>query len=151
MKTFFTLFLLFFSAVILNAQTGGDIVMKKTKFYEDNRLLKPKDVLSRMQVDEEAYKTFKKAKANYDAGQAMGFVGGFLIGWPVGTAFGGGDPEWGLAGAGAALVIGSLPLMASFKKHSKNALSIYNAKAHEIPVKIDFHASVTSAGIAIRF
>jgi hypothetical protein len=47
-----------------------------------------------MQYNQEAYNEFKKAKSSYDAVQVVGFVGGFLIEWPVGTALRGGDPQW---------------------------------------------------------
>lgn len=40
----------------------------------------------------------------------LGFAGGALIGWPLGTALGGGDPEWYLAGIGAVLVGGAIAL-----------------------------------------
>lgn len=81
-----------------------------------------------MEIDAEAFKEFKRAKSNYDAGQVLGFIGGFLIGWPLGTALGGGDPQWGLAGGGAALLLASIPLNSGFKKHAQRALTIYNGR-----------------------
>lgn len=114
-------------AASAHAQDGGDIRMEKSRFYEGTRILKPRKVLERMEFNPEAFQAFKKAKSNYDAAQVLGFVGGFLIGWPLGTALGGGDPQWGLAGGGAALLLASIPLQSGFKKHAQNALTIYNS------------------------
>jgi hypothetical protein len=114
-----------------NAQIReGDIIMQKTfggvKFYQDTRLLKPKEVLATMEPNTEAFNAFKKAKSNYDAANVFGFIGGFMIGWPLGTAVAGGDPEWGIAAGGAAFALIAIPLTSSFKKHAKNAVDLYN-------------------------
>lgn len=115
----------------LSASAQGNIRMKKsflsTRFYYGHaQELKPKQVLTVMQIDEEAHAVFKKAKANYDAASVLGFAGGFLIGWPIGTALSGGEPEWGLAAGGAAITLLSVPLTLAFNKHAERAVSIYN-------------------------
>jgi len=109
----------------------GDIHMEKTfwgvKFYEDARLLKPKQVLKIMESNPEAYAEFKKAKSNYDASQVFGFIGGFMICWPLGTALAGGEPEWGIAAGGLAVLCIAIPLDNAFKKHARNAITTYNS------------------------
>jgi hypothetical protein len=35
----------------------------------------------------------------------------FLIGFPIETAIGGRDPKWALAGAGAVLVLATIPIL----------------------------------------
>lgn len=105
---------------------GQEIRMERMKFYDGNNLLKPKEVLHRMKIDPEAFQEFKKAKSNYDAAQVIGFAGGFMVGWPLGTALAGGDPQWGLAGGGVALILATIPMNIAFKKHAKKALAIYN-------------------------
>ena len=102
-----TLILLFVcSAFVCVAQ---NIEMKKgffgTRFYSDGRMVKPGEVLEIMRSDDEAYAHFKKAKTNYDVAGVLGFIGGALVGWPIGTAIGGGDPEWGLAAVGGGFII----------------------------------------------
>lgn len=54
------------------------------------------------------------------------YAGGFMIGWPIGTAIGGGDPNWGIAAAGVGCVLLSIPLANGYKKNAKEAVSIYN-------------------------
>lgn len=43
-------------------------------------------------------------------GNILAAAGGALIGWPLGTAVGGGDPEWILAGVGAGVLAVAIPL-----------------------------------------
>lgn len=43
-------------------------------------------------------------------GNILAAIGGGLIGWPLGTAIGGGDPEWILAGIGAGVLAVAIPL-----------------------------------------
>jgi hypothetical protein len=113
---------------VLSSSAQGDIEMRKTRFVYEGKVIKPRQVLELMKSDEQAYPVFQKAMANYNAAQVLGFVGGFLVGWPLGTAIGGGDPNWGLAAGGGALILVSIPLSVSFKKHAETAVSIYNGK-----------------------
>lgn len=110
--------------------TDGEIRMEKhfggPRFYHHEKLLKPKEVLNIMASNEEAFNVFKKAKANYDAAQVIGFIGGFMVGWPLGTALGGGEPQWGIVAGGAGALLLSLPFSSEFKKHARNAVEIYN-------------------------
>lgn len=138
------------------AQTGnGDLQMKKKfdgpRFYSENRLLKPKEVLTYMQSNDEAYTTFKKAKANYDAAQVFGFIGGALIGYPIGTAIGGGDPQWGLAVGGVGMVLLSIPFTHAFSKHATHAFDLYNqsnATARTFKPKL-YVGSISNYGMGV--
>ena len=129
----------------------ADIEMHRSRFTRDGQVLKPKEVLDLMKADEQAYPVFKKAMANYNAAQVLGFAGGFLVGWPLGTALGGGDPNWGLAAGGGALILCSIPLTVSFKKHAATALDTYNGKP--IASRPTFHVSPygTGAKLTIKF
>ena len=123
-----TLLIPVFVFSILSSFAQGDIEMRKSRFIYEGKVIKPREVLELMKSDEQAYPVFTKAMANYNAAQVLGFVGGFLVGWPLGTAIGGGDPNWGLAAGGGALILASIPLSVSFKKHAETAVSIYNGK-----------------------
>jgi hypothetical protein len=155
MKTIFPSLFFVVIAFTTAAQTG-DLKMVKTfggyKFESDGNILKPREVLTLMESDPEAYAAFKKAKSNYDAGSVLGFVGGFMIGWPLGTALGGGDPQWGLAAGGVAVLLLGIPLNSAFKKHARTAVELYNGKTvrHFNP---SFRVDVYGAGakLTMRF
>ncbi|MAU26781.1 MAG: hypothetical protein CMH45_05175, partial [Muricauda sp.] len=65
--------------------------------------------------------------SNKTLSSIMGFVGGGLVGWPVGTAIGGGDANWALAGVGAGLIGVSIPISSSANKKTKQAVDVYNS------------------------
>jgi len=52
--------------------------------------------------------------------------GGFLIGYPIGTAIAGGNANWTLAAVGAGLLVVAIPLISGYNKHAINAVNIYN-------------------------
>jgi hypothetical protein len=151
-RILFSLFL--FSAFAVSAQSrDGDLRMQKSKIFRDDTLLKPKDVLRLMEPVPEAHAAYKKAKANYNAGQVIGFIGGFMIGYPLGTAIAGGDPQWGVLGGGVGLLLLCLPLNTAYKKHSKNAIELYNGDPGSTARRfsVEFMPTVTGAKVALRF
>lgn len=146
--------------VILSFNTlaqEADIRIEKAfggvKFYQGTTLLKPKEVMNLMADSPEALEAFKKAKSNYDAGQVIGFIGGFMIGWPIGTALAGGEAQWGLAAGGVGVLLLAIPLNSAFNKHSKNAVEIYNrgsGSARSGPQSIYFFPNGTGGKVIIR-
>lgn len=120
------------------------------RFEMDTLTLSPKQVLEILKVEPLAYEEFKRAKLNYNVAGALGFTGGFLIAFPLGTAIAGGDPEWGLAAGGAVLILASIPFNNSFKDRAVNALDLYN-KNHASRLKPTLFFSGTHARLLIRF
>lgn len=109
-------------------------------------------VLTFMKANPQAYAEFKQAKANLDAASVLGFAGGVLIGFPLGTAIGGGDPEWVLAAGGIGLILVAIPFNAAFKNHALNALDIYNSKlSSSTKVNVKFYWSPMGGKIVFRF
>ena len=81
-------FLLLLIATTLVAQQSQIEIQKAfggIKLMQNGQVLRPKMVLDIMKTNPEAVAEFKKAKSNFDAGQGLGFVGGALIGWPLGN------------------------------------------------------------------
>ena len=112
------------------AQSLADSIEVKQKagtvYMQHGVKLKPKQLLKITEQNQEAYMIMKKAKSNYDIGSVIGSVGGFLIGWPLGTLIGGGDPNWAMAGVGVGLAVVSIPFYSAYNKHAKTAVRIYN-------------------------
>jgi hypothetical protein len=82
-------------------------------------------------------------------------AGGFMVGWPIGTAIGGGDPEWAMAGIGAGLIVIAIPISSKFNKQAKLAVDTYNGglPSSSFWDKNELRVSVTGSGIglALRF
>jgi|JI7StandDraft_1071085.scaffolds.fasta_scaffold01639_8 hypothetical protein len=152
----FILLLTFVITLFCVQAIGQNLRMEKsfwgTKLYNDNQQLRPREVLELMKPDSAAYAEFKKAKSNNDAAQVLGFIGGALIGWPIGTAIGGGDPEWGLAAGGAALILLAIPLGNGFNKHAAKAIEIYNGnKGSARNVSLGIVPYGTGVKLVLRF
>jgi hypothetical protein len=141
---------------VLAQADPNDIHMDKNfwsiKFFQGTRLLRPKEVLHIMESNEAAHAAFKKAMGNYNASMVFSFAGGFLVGWPVGTAIAGGDPQWGLAAAGVGLILVSIPFTSGFTKNANIAIDIYNkdsAKSYSPKLYIGFRGA--GVGATLKF
>ncbi|MEI8085613.1 MAG: hypothetical protein WCG93_05280 [Paludibacter sp.] len=71
-------------------------------------------------------KYFSKAKGTMGFLQVMGFMGGGLIGYPIGTFLGGGKPNWSLAAVGCGILVISLPIVSSANNNLLKAVNAYN-------------------------
>ena len=80
-----------------------------------------------MEPNEEAYKVLSSAQTNDMFAGLLGVIGGALIGWNLGEAISGKDPNWTLSAVGGVAIIGSIPLTTAAVKKTKHAAEIYNA------------------------
>lgn len=113
-------------------QTVSDSVsMKKVfggyQFYQGEKRLNMNQLVNMMKPNNQAYQQIKSAQSTYTLSTIIGGVGGFMVGWPIGTALGGGDPNWTMAGIGAGLIVVSIPISQSFNKKAKQAVETYNS------------------------
>ncbi len=95
-------------------------------FSQNGKQLSNSKLTGIMRTNPDAYAKMNQANANLPGMYIFSYAGGFMIGWPIGTAIGGGDPNWGIAAAGVGCVLLSIPLANGYKKNAKEAVSIYN-------------------------
>lgn len=85
----------------------------------------------------------------------LAFAGGFMVGWPVGTAIGGGDPNWGLAAVGGGLLLATIPLVNGFNKNAIAAVELYNGSLRNPtslrPCTIKFCVNPNGVGLKMVF
>jgi len=120
-------------------------------FQMDTVSLGINQVLDIVSENPEAYAALKKAKNNYNVAGVLGFTGAILIAIPIATAIAGGSPEWALAGGGAVLLLGTIPLTRSFRSHTMQALDLYNNKFKTSRIRTDFRLYGIGAKICVRF
>ncbi len=150
---------LIFALTTITFCKAQKIEMKKAfgghTFSQNGENLSVSEVANLMKENSEAYKLMKSAKSNYTWGMILGGAGGALIGFPIGTAIGGGDPEWALAGAGAALIVATIPIMKGFNKKTKKAVELYNAGVPTVSSsfqpQINFNLKGTQFGLTMSF
>jgi len=121
--------LLFCASICLNVR-AQKIESKKsfggTIYTYDGQRLNASSLGIIMKDDVRATSHWKKARSNSTGDGIFDAIGGGLIGFPLGTAMGGGDPNWTLAGAGVAVFLVGIPFNVASKKHMANAVNKYN-------------------------
>jgi len=111
-----------------------ELSIKKGKFYSGDALVTPADFVEQMKGNDEAYQLALKGKSGYSASNVLGFIGGFMIGWPLGTAIGGGDANWTLAGIGAGVLAIAIPIQSGAKKKLQAAAYLHNGNSSSASV-----------------
>jgi hypothetical protein len=157
---FMSFMVLFFSGFYtVSSQNQADtITMNGKRVYPlkiGNEVLTPKRINEVLASNPEAYKEYLAAKYNSTPALILAGAGGFLIGWPLGQAIGGGEPQWALAGAGAVLVGLSIPLSSAAKKRSIKAVEIYNQgvlkKQSKDPMSMKIVGGANGFGLVLNF
>jgi hypothetical protein len=122
------LFLIICFSTIAQDQNSTDSIYKfGSTFRQNNKILKPNQMLQIMEEDSAAYKQMKSALNNYRAGNAIGAIGGFMFGWPLGAVAGGGQFNLPLFATGLVIASASLPFSISYSKKAIKAVKIYNS------------------------
>lgn len=139
-----------------NGQSSTDsISMKKIfggyQFYQGDKRLNMFQLVNTMKPNDQAYQQMKAAQATNTLATIIGGVGGFMVGWPIGTAIGGGEPNWTMAGIGAGLIVVSIPITQSFNKKAKQAVETYNGglQTSSFWDKNELKLSLTGSGIGL--
>ncbi len=134
-KTLLLLICLFSFVYNGNAQTKDTIVISRNKFILSGIEMNFNQALEVMKDEHEAHRLMKKAKVNNTFASIFGFAAGFSIGYPLGQALSGGEPEWGLLAVGGVATLIATPFMINTKRYSKKAVRIFNAHRLNIPRK----------------
>lgn len=131
MKKIFFSFLLALCMASSFAQTSDKTISFKNdffgmKFYQSNQKLGMAEVASIMQTNADAFAHIRSARSNNTWSSVFGAIGGAMLGYPLGTAIGGGDPNWTIAGVGAGLIVVSIPFAVKAKNEAVKAVHAYN-------------------------
>ena len=78
--------------------------MAGNSIFQEGKRLTVAQLAETMEGNSEAYSIINNARSTNTIGILIGGAGGFMIGYPLGAAVAGGDPNWLLAGIGAGLV-----------------------------------------------
>jgi len=102
-----------------------------------------------------ALEYFNKAKGSSGIINVLGYAGGFLVGYPLGTLIGGGKPNWTLAAVGCGLIVIAIPIASSADKNLFKAVNVYNqfAPTSRNNNYYDIKLGINQTGVAllIRF
>lgn len=167
-KTMLLALLLFVYTLDVRSQETGNTPQHRTdsieitksfggyRFYQHNQQLSLKQLQNQLQPNDAAYKLVKSARGSNTFATILGAAGGFLVGWPLGTAIGGGDPNWTMAAIGGGLIGVSVPVSIGANKKLKKAVAIYNdalvtTGSKPSPLQLQFKHGAGGMGLAICF
>ncbi len=131
-----------------------NILLNKGRLYVGTTPTSPAKVLDLMKSNQEAYNLMKKAKGSYDFAMGLGYIGGFLVGVPLGSTVAGGDPNWTLAAAGGVTILLALEVIKGFKKNAMRATEIYNSSLSSggnTPIALEMGMIGNGFGFKVRF
>ena len=120
----------------------------------NGKALNQKHLSETLKNNPEAWIEMKKANSNSVGAAIFSYTGGFCIGYPIGQLLAGGEPAWGMAGAGVVLALISIPFAYSAREHSANAIRIYNSgivSTGQKPTSIDVGLVFNKLSIVYRF
>lgn len=125
--------LLFLFSLCLYSQHANDSITTgksflSTVYKKKEKILTPNEMLLIMNEYPQAYDMMQQAKNNYDAAMITSIIGGFCMGFPIGTRLAGGEFSWPLFIVGTGFTIASIPLSSGYHKHARDAVKIYNNK-----------------------
>ena len=123
-------------------------------YHHKGKLIYYKNIKALLSLNPNAYKSLKKFKDNKMIGSVFAFAGGFMVGCTLGAIVSGKDPQWYLAGAGAFLIVLSIPTSIGARKNLHKAIDIYNSglqKTSMIKKEIIFGFNNEGLGICFKF
>ena len=155
MKRLFWVVILILGISQLQAQNQSDSISVKkafgTIFKQNGKVLTPGKLMSIVQSNPSAFEEMKVAKSNYGVGSVIGFAGGFMVGYPIGTALAGGKADWALAGIGAGLIVASIPFSSAYVSHAKKAVKMYNAGLKQTGMDhVSYQLGLAANGIGLK-
>jgi hypothetical protein len=151
------LVLFFTNSAILEAQAiHSKGFLGGYTFTQNGEKLGYKDLTEIMKFNVAAYPVIKKARAKNKIANVLGFMGGGLVGWPVGDYLADEEPNWTLAAVGIGVVFFSVSLAATASKQAKKAVDLYNSSLdetsfHKYKPQFDFVVSGNQIGFVMRF
>ncbi|HBF88274.1 MAG TPA: hypothetical protein DDX39_06490 [Bacteroidales bacterium] len=159
MRKAFIFGLLLITIFPLYGQNNTDTIEVKSApisviFLQNGKKLTPRNLLEISASNEASYNEMKIAKRYSDIATVFGSAGGFMLGWQLGTATGGGEPNWNLAAVGAGLIVVSIPFSLAYTKHTRKAVDIYNNGLQQTgrnSVEFKFGLSYNGIGLRIRY
>ena len=96
------------------------------QFIYKNQILNPINIKKITEDCPEAKKYGRKANTNFWTYYSLSYIGGAVIGWPIGTAIGGGNPDWNLALAGGGFILISIPFAVKANNYYLLSAKLFN-------------------------
>lgn len=148
-------------ATSFGQELNDSIVIEKVfggyQFSQNEKILDFSQLSEKVKPNEFAFNEIKAAKSKTILATIIGGAGGFLVGYPLGTALAGGEPNWTMAAIGAGLIVVTIPIGQKANKQAKNAVEIYNsglknsAFRKKADINLAFTGNRNGMGLYLKF
>lgn len=157
MKKFLLTLFFLIGVISLSAQTANDTISMVKR--DNGRMaymmggipLLPIQLEDVMYDYPESMSYLQKAKTNQVASLVFAGVGGYLVGYPIGTAIGGGEANWSMAAIGLVVAGISFVFDGASKANVKNAVEAYNRSVNKKNAPLSFGFTNYGIGWRIHF
>ncbi|MGB1295728.1 MAG: hypothetical protein ACPG6V_09625 [Flavobacteriales bacterium] len=122
-----------------------------TKIYQDGKLVGIKELSEITSSHKIANDFALKAKTNKGFSDVFGGVGGFLVGWSIGTKIGGGEFNNSLFYTGLGVIAVGIPFSIGMTKNAKKSVEAYNGNTGVSSVQYSFIANSNGLGLSLNF
>jgi len=122
-----------------------------TKIYQDGKLIGIKELTKITSSHKIANDFALKAKTNKGFSDVFGGVGGFLVGWSIGTKIGGGEFNNNLFYAGLGVIAVGIPFSIGMTKNAKKSVEAYNGNTGVSFVQYSVIANSKGLGLSLNF
>ena len=131
MKKFLLVFLVLACTQAVFAQSRVSEISFKNGFFgwqfkKGEEKLKPGQVAELLTVNPEASALFSSGRSGYTLSSIIGAVGGFMVGYTLGTSLASGEANWTVGGIGAGLIVVSIPISVNATSNVRKAIVLYN-------------------------
>jgi len=140
---------------ICQAQSPSDSIYYSrniwgTKFYQNNYRINFNQLPGLVGSDMEAASIIQRARANKTGAAVIGGIGGFLLGWQLGTWIVGGEPNWVIAGVGEGLIVISIPFGSKANKLAIQAIDSHNRNLSATNQKPEIYFGFLQSGLGLK-
>lgn len=122
-----------------------------TKIYQDGKLIGIKGLTEITSSHKNANDFALKAKTNKGFSDVFGGVGGFLVGWSIGTKIGGGKFNNNLFYTGLGVIAVGIPFSIGMAKNAKKSVEAYNGNTGVSSVQYSIIANSKGLGLSLNF
>lgn len=123
------------------------------KFYHQDSRVNFNALPALMSNHAEAYDQINKARKKQIVSSVLGGVGGFIVFFQLGATLAGFEENWAVVGAGAGLIVVSIPISTRAYRQALYAIDLYNedlGKAARGP-ELKIGSSQNGIGLTVYF
>lgn len=155
------LFIFIKQACFCQAQYKDSLFFRANRIYKNDTLVNMAELRTLLAKNDAASYELQRGLGNQTGTSVCGFIGGFLIGYPLGQAIFSksinNKPKWYLLGIGAGFVGIGAALNATANSNFRDAVKYYNEglknayRKNKTPIQLNFAFNLNGIRVSAKF